>query len=374
MGGLKNSLVRWFVVIMKPTYETKEGRLTEQENRFEQLEIIYETAPVGIALVDEKLHYLTCNTTFKRKLGFSFEELQTKDFLEICHPWDRIKTQHLIVASKDHRIQYMRDEIRLQQKAGTYLWVEFRIHYIPPAPNKPGSYIIMIQNIQQRKEMQQELTELRRHIHHSMENERKILAQELHDGPMQDLHSISFQIAAIIDDASDEVRQQLELIWDTVKELNKELRAISYNLRPPALSKFGLARSIKSHADELSAKYPDLTIHLNLVSDHNMISEEVSIALFRIYQHSIMNVIRHAGATEATVTLNMDGDVVTLEIEDNGSGFVVPEKWISLVRGGHYGLAGTSERVHDLGGIFKVDSELGKGTHILVKIPDYLEI
>jgi len=345
----------------------------ENKERQEQLEVIYQTAPMGIALLDEDLRFVTSNSTFLTKVDYTAEEIQSKTITELCHPWDRAKAQKIIKLAKENTVSYTRDEIRLDVNANSYLWVEISVQYIAPNEEKPGSYVVMVQNIQRRKEIQQEVIELRRRMMQSNEIERKNLAQELHDGPMQNLHSISFQIAAMIDEVPENIRTQLELIASTVNGLNKELRAIAYDLRPPALSKFGLARSIKSHADEIGKKYPELAITLDLVSDRNLIAEDVSLALFRIYQQSIMNIVRHANASEVFVGLNMDGDTVSLEVRDNGKGFIVPEKWVSLVRAGHYGLAGTSERVHALGGEFTVNSSIGGGTQIVVKIPDYME-
>jgi signal transduction histidine kinase len=134
-----------------------------------------------------------------------------------------------------------------------------------------------------------------------------------------------------------------------------------------------MARSIKAHADELSVNHPELTIKLDLVSDRNVISEEISLALFRIYQQSLANILRHADADEVNIVLALDGDAVSLEITDNGVGFDVPDQWISLVRAGHYGLAGTVDRVNSLGGEFRVDSAPGEGTRVFIQIPDYME-
>lgn len=347
--------------------------MNDTGTEIEQLELIYNTAPMGIALLDEDLKFLNCNPGLLRKLGFTTEELLTKTLVEICHPWDRTKLQKVLVAAKEKNSLYTREEVRLFHKAEPFLWVEISLQYIPENNSHTANFVVMVQNIQKRKEMQIELIELRRKMLEQVETERKLLAQELHDGPMQDLHSITYQIAGMDEGLPEDVQALLQSILGTVKAINQELRAIAYNLRPPALSQFGLARSIKTHADEFMAKHPDLKIYLELVSDRNVISEEVNLVLFRIYQQALGNVIQHANATEVHVTLNLDGDAVTLEIADNGSGFNVPDRWISLVRAGHYGLAGSSDRVSALGGEFVVTSAPGEGTKLFVKISDYME-
>ena len=341
--------------------------------QIEQLKIIYQTAPMGIAMVNDAFKFITCNPTLLRKLGYSLQEIQSKTLIEVCHLWDRDTILKLIHAAREQQSRYTRGEVRLFHHDRPYLWVLISIQWVPPQDGEPDSFVVMIENIQQRKEMQFELMELRRRLMDSNEAERNKLAQDLHDGPMQDLHSITYQIAAMEDEVSEEVRSNLMTIQNTVNGINRELRAIAYNLRPPALSKFGLAQSIKSHADEFMAKHPEQHIQLELVTDRGVIAEEVRIALFRIYQQSMANIMLHANATQVTIRLNLDGDAVTLEIQDNGQGFNVPEKWLSLVRAGHYGLAGTKDRVEALGGDFKVISAPGEGTHIIVSIPDYME-
>ena len=177
----------------------------------------------------------------------------------------------------------------------------------------------------------------------------------------------------VADGLSEEEAEQLKMIQKTVRQINQDLRVISYDLRPAALSKFGLARSIKTHADEFAVKHPELNMKLELTPDGDVITEEIRLTLFRIYQQALGNIIRHADATEVSIRLDLDGELVTLEIIDNGKGFQVPDRWVTLVREGHYGLAGTSDRVDALGGKFRVISNPDKGTRVWVQIPDYME-
>ena len=88
------------------------------------------------------------------------------------------------------------------------------------------------------------------------------------------------------------------------------------------------------------------------------------LALFRIFQQSLANVLRHVKATEFHVRFSFDAEEAHLEIADNGTGFEVPSNWIDFVRQGHYGLAGSAERANALGGIFKVKSNPGGSTTI----------
>jgi PAS domain S-box-containing protein len=188
---------------------------------------------MGIALLNEELEFITCNPALLHKLSFSMGELHTKTLLELCHPWDRTKAESIIQAAGNKDSLYLRDEIRLSHKEEPYLWVEISVQHIPQNDTQAGSFVVMVQNIQKRKEMQLEVLELRRRLLESNEMERKKFAQDLHDGPMQDLHSISYQIASMPDNIDPEVQEVFESILKTVSKANRDLRAIAYNLRPP---------------------------------------------------------------------------------------------------------------------------------------------
>ncbi len=93
------------------------------------------------------------------------------------------------------------------------------------------------------------------------------------------------------------------------------------------------------------------------------------LALFRVLQQALVNVVRHAEATEVRIHFSFDAEEAHLEISDNGKGFQVPANWIEFVRQEHYGLAGASERVSALGGVFKVESKPGNSTTVRATIP-----
>lgn len=341
----------------------------------EQTALIFQDSPIGIALVDADLTILRSNPALAQKLGLSQDDLDHQPLLDFCHTWDRQKITHVFQACQRAPGDRLRIEARFFHPAQQFLWVLMTIKRLTPEDGvvPQDGFIVLIQNIHRRKEMEQELNELHRRLISSLEESSKKLAQDLHDGPMQDLHSITYQIAAMGEDLEPQHQEQMVSILKTVQRVNQELRAIAYNLRPPVLSKFGLAKSIQSYAEEFSMQHPELDIKLDLVPDRNLISEEISMALFRIFQQALMNIVRHAEANQVDITLAMDGDAVSLEVADNGRGFMVPKNWIALVRAGHYGLAGTAERIKALGGTFEVLSEPGKGTTIKVSIPDFME-
>jgi signal transduction histidine kinase len=229
--------------------------------------------------------------------------------------------------------------------------------------------IMVTQEITERKKMEMELAEVQRRLMDGIESERRRLAQELHDGPMQDLYGIEFHLKAMATDAQGELlRPGLADTNAAVQDVIGVLRDICGDLRPPALVHFGLKRAILSHIEKFILEHPDIQVDLDLASDHNALPEPVRMALFRIYQHILSNIARHARATRVGIHFHQSEEVAILEISDNGVGFRLPRK-VELAREGHLGLIGSSERAESVGGHLTIDSRPGAGTTIRAEVP-----
>jgi signal transduction histidine kinase len=214
------------------------------------------------------------------------------------------------------------------------------------------------------------LCEMQHRLLDSEENERQRLAQELHDGPLQELHSLDFKLVAMARQIADDEQQvQLSEMRSTLRHLARHLRAICQDLRPPALTPFGVAAVLRSFAESFQQIHRDLTVVVDLDDDGQRLSERARLALYRICQHGMRNVAQHAEATRVYLGLEMGADSVQLCIEDNGKGFEVPEGWQMMVDQGKYGLLGCVERSAAVGGHVTIQSGPGEGTRLRVVIP-----
>jgi signal transduction histidine kinase len=230
--------------------------------------------------------------------------------------------------------------------------------------------ILLEAEIAKRQQMQRELAEVQRRLLDRAENQRIELAQELHDGPMQELYGITYQLVNIKGEAED---QQMQTdITDCQGKLEgviHSLRTIAGELRPPVLAPFGLEKAIRSHTRQFAEVHPGLTIRLDLMPDGQALPERVRLALFRIYQMAMTNIIRHAQASQVDVHFKIDDDSALLRIQDNGHGFEVPQSWFKFAHQGHLGLAGAAERAEAMGGTLEVQSRPGEGTLLKVVLP-----
>jgi signal transduction histidine kinase len=202
------------------------------------------------------------------------------------------------------------------------------------------------------------LIQSRRYLTEGREKERERLAQEIHDGPVQALHGLHMQLKAV-PEASD-----LEKIGDELMRVTSELRAMSANLHPPALQRFGLAAAIRSHADRLRSRHASLQIDMDLAEDCDPMPDEYALSLFRVAQEAMNNAVQHGAADSVHVALRCRDGAVTLDVRDDGAGFTPPDDWHALARQDHYGLLGMRERAEAINATLDIESAPERGTHV----------
>jgi len=229
---------------------------------------------------------------------------------------------------------------------------------------------LVITDLTEQKQALARERELQIHLTEQREEERIRIARNLHDGPLQDIISLSYTLQSMISNAAGSPEENdLHAIRQSILKLAGELRGVCNDLRPPNTIRFGLAKAIQYQSEEIQIKNPDLKINLELSEDGQMIPKDIITTLFRIFQECMNNVVRHAKATTAEVRLILEKNAVRMEVQDDGIGFQPPADWLDLARHGHLGLVGMRERAEAVGGNICVESENGVGTTIRVEIP-----
>lgn len=213
-----------------------------------------------------------------------------------------------------------------------------------------------------------------REIHHRLaeqrEKERHSYARDIHEGPIQILSSLGFNLQYLKETYADPaLRLELDQISLNLKEAVQELRQVINELRPPSVIRFGLSKAIQLHTEGLRERYPQITWNLKLANDGQLLSDQTSLALFRIYQEAVNNIVRHAAASKAWISLSLPKNQVRMEIRDNGRGFSGDHDMVALASTLHFGLAGISERVEAINGKLEIKSKPGSGTTLIVTAP-----
>ena len=228
-----------------------------------------------------------------------------------------------------------------------------------------GRKQVEIDNYQKstRIELQQRLIEQR-------ELERMQIARDIHDGPLQGLLAANFAVQKLAQDPESPVAPaDLENLRTNVHIVINELRSYAMQLRPPTLAKFGLEQALRSHLEGLHSEHPEIEFHLDAVQQGELLPEPARLALFRIYQEAVSNILKHSAARQVDILFRKDHQQTVLEIRDDGVGFTPPGDWLELARQGHLGLVGMRERAEAVGGTLEVRSQPGKGTRICITVP-----
>jgi PAS domain S-box-containing protein len=359
-------------------FESLHAEITERLSAKQALEMsearfrsIFESVTVGIKVLDLDGKILQTNNAFQAIVGYREQELAGNPFYKFLHPDDVRQATKLFQDAKVNGTSYFRFEHRTIHRDQSTVWVKTVFTVIKRGIEMDDTALVVgiVENITEQKRLELEMAELNSRLQNSMELERLRLAQELHDNPMQSLYSAIYRIEELRGTAEPKLKEDLADVKQHIQNVLQDLRATAKELRPPTIFNFGLENAIRSHANDIVEKHPNLNIFLSLAHDRQILPEKVRLALFRIFQQSIANVIRHSRATEVHVRFSFDAEEAHLEITDNGRGFQVPSNWIDFVRQGHYGLAGAAERANTLGGVFKVQSQPGDSTTIQVTIP-----
>ncbi len=204
----------------------------------------------------------------------------------------------------------------------------------------------------------------------AQEDERKFIASDLHDGIIQSLIAIWYRLQRLSEDeemGSEKRQDDIVELTGILNEQIQEIRRILYDLRPIILDNYGLVPAVEAHVNNISEKY-NLPVDLVIVGEKQRLPSKTEVALYRILQEALTNVIKHAGASKVKVSLDIGEEEVVLAVEDDGSGINknYDEKNQPNQR---LGLAGIQERALLLGGDCKIESRPGRGTKIKVSIP-----
>lgn len=207
-------------------------------------------------------------------------------------------------------------------------------------------------------------------ITQGQEEERRRLARELHDDTLQALIALKqrVQLAELSQNGGAE-KKGLEEIEGLTDQTIQNLRRVTRALRPIYLEDLGLLPALEMLAKEMEGT-SDIKIQFQHTGHEKRLSPVTELALYRIAQEALSNVIRHSGASQAIVQVKFTEDGVRLQVQDNGNGFAVPESPAEFAPSGHYGLLGLYERAEMIGARLMITSAAGEGTTVTVILPD----
>lgn len=345
--------------------EERTAALRESEQRFRS---IFEQAAVGIAVLETSTgHFVSANEMYCNLLGCSMDEITHKTFQGVTHPDDLqedLDNMHRLVNGE---IREFTMEKRYYRKDGSLVWVNLTVSPLWDPGEEPLQHIAIAEDISVRKQAEAELkadqTLLRRLIN-LQEQERRIVAHDIHDGFVQDVVGAHFRVQRI-HPGLDQKKLQ-EIVDDVASLLAKAIaegRRMIRDLRPMVLDEQGIVEAVR-HLIADEQKHGDLIIAFEDDVQFDRLEPRLEGVIFRIVQEALNNVKRHGQTDHAAVQLTQRDGQLEVVVRDQGVGFD-PDK----VTTENFGLRGICERARLFGGAARVESSPGAGTTVYVQLP-----
>jgi len=272
--------------------------------------------------------------------------------------------------------QVWHGEFLNRKKDGSTYWEEVSIAPIASSDGTITHYVAVMEDITRRKQAEVELLSSRKrlralmsHLEKAREEERTRIAREVHDELGQVLASVQMGISLLAQEYQDHhaLTERITSMEEMLQGAIRSVRQIATELRPMILDTLGLGEAIDWQAREFQKKTGIACKPIiNLKS--TKFDRDISTALFRIFQETLTNIIRHSGATYVGVTLEERKDRLVLVVQDNGRG-ITPKQ---LKNGSSLGIMGMRERAYSLGGRVRIVGAPRKGTVVIAHIPAVL--
>jgi PAS domain S-box-containing protein len=301
---------------------TLEKQASMLQSREELLKIFVKNVPAGVAMLDREMRYIQVSDRWCADYSIDSSQVLGRSHYEVfpdCpQRWKEAHRRGL--AGETLRV----DEDRWDREGGKTTWVRWEIRPWTRPRGNIGGILIFAEDISERKQMQEALSNVSRRLIEAQEEERARIARELHDDVSQQLAllAVEFDQWDQSGAVSTNFRDHLEQAKRRILEICKDVQALSHELHSSKLEYLGLARAARSLCREISEKN-DIQIDFTDDGHARTLPNEVSLSLFRILQESLHNAVEHSGVKHVEVQLWEQLEAVHLKVKDSGRGFDV---------------------------------------------------
>jgi PAS domain S-box-containing protein len=323
---------------------------------------------IFVRTADNRISYW--NRGAERLYGWSREEAMTRS------PHELLRTEFPIALEELMLLDHWEGELRQHRRDGSKISVASRWTTLRDKTGAFAGWLEICSDITARKLAEEAARQLSGRILSMQDDERRRIARELHDSLGQYLAALKINIEIMRDSVSNNgnagdsnMAQIFSASEALLRQAISETRTISHLLHPPLLDEVGLVSAMNWYIEGF-AQRSGIEANVSLMPQHERLSHEIEITLFRILQEALTNVHRHSGSNRVDISLENTNENALLRVRDYGSG-IPPER---LGHGHHgsmqvgVGLAGMQERVRQLGGSLEICSSPA-GTTISVSVP-----
>jgi len=334
---------------------------------------ISDQANYGALIYDRNGNIEYINRAFARLHGFDPDELTGKD-ISIFHTVDQMVHVRQLRKMMLKDGGFSGEEVWHKRKDGSIFPMLMNAFSVKDKNGDPlfmfATAIDIMERIKDRDELKashEQLKQLNNYLHSVREQERIKIGHELHDELGQVLTAINLEVSAISNNLPQSL-QHLKSRAEAISELAigaiQSVKRIISELRPTLLDDLGLAEAIRWQTREYQSR---MAIRFDVIIDPEdfALDDDLSITVFRIFQESMTNAIRHSHATRISVRLRQTDAGIELKVKDNGIG-ITEDK---INRDGSFGIKGIQKRAEAFNGTIDISGVPGKGTTLVAKFP-----
>ena len=355
-----------------------EGAARESEDALRRQEALlratFEQAAVGIAVAGRDARFVRTNQVFQRMLGYTDAELHSLTYADITYPEDLPRNRELMAELAEGKRTSFTLEKRYCRKDGAPIWVQVTVSALPSADAEPRLFVEVAEDITERRRAQEQLhghreqlRDLAARLEAVREAERTRIAREIHDELGQALTALKIDLTWLrrrLPQPAPELAGKVDGMESILDDTAGAIQRIATELRPGVLDELGLQAAIQWQAREFETR-TGIACRVEVPAEQPAVDAGRATAAFRIFQESLTNVARHAGATRVLVRFRLSAEALELSVQDNGRG--ISEGALSDSRS--LGLLGMRERATSLGGTVTITGERGRGTTLTLTLP-----
>jgi len=350
----------------------EQARIVEQlrlsEERYRQL---FENAHDAIWVQDLSGRNIAANDAAAQLIGYQHgAEIVGKDVREFIPP-------ESLALAREIRDRLARGETveqpyeqKLIRKDGSEVILKLTTNLLT-SDGKPTAFQHIARDITTERRLQENMRYYVQQITEAQEEESKRIARELHDSTLQNLIASVHKLENFCQGnpaAAEMDSGFLKDLRERLRDIVQEIRAFSRDLRPSILDDLGLIPSVEWLVEELR-RNSRVQVDFEVVGVERRFSPPTEVALFRIIQEALRNIVKHALATVVEVKVEFKARETVVTVADNGVGFEAPRSLSELPRTGKLGLLGMQERARLIGAVLEIRSAPGQGTTLTVTVP-----
>jgi PAS domain S-box-containing protein len=371
-------------IIVRDITERKRAAaaLRESEGSFRLL--LNNVRDYAIFMLDPDGNVATWNESAERIKGYTGPDILGRSFASFYTPEDIAagKPERNLQAAAAHGS--VEDEGWRVRKNGTRFWANVVITAVRDPAGALLGFAKVTRDLTERRQAEQAVRERQAEAQHTrerlealsqrllkaLENERRLIARELHDQIGQALTAVKLNLESLRGGGAGTRAKALPLeeSVEIVEQLMEAVRSMSLELRPSVLDDLGLAAALRWYADR-QGRRAGFAIRVRTELPAERLASDLETACFRVAQEAITNVARHASAKHVAVDVRAEDGTLDLTVHDDGAGFDVAAVRGGAAGDGSIGLDGMAERVRLLGGDFRIDSQPGTGTTVWARFP-----